>query len=193
MPPSPPALPKAGTDARRAGRRPAGWRLATWGAAALLLLCPLVAMQLTDEVSWDAADFAAFGAMLAVALGTFELAARRSGSSSYRAAVAVALAGAFALVWVNLAVGIIGSEGDPANRMYAGVLAVGVAGALLARFRPGGMARALLATAVAQVLVGVIALVGGLGQAFLATGGFVALWLASAWLFRRSPEAWPRA
>ena len=54
------------------------------------------------------------------------------------------------LVWINLAVGIIGSEDNPANLMYGGVLAVGVAGAVAARFRPGGMARALAATALAQ-------------------------------------------
>ena len=41
---------------------------------------------------------------------------------------------------------IIGSEDHPANRMYHGVLAVGFLGALIARFRPRGMALALVAT-----------------------------------------------
>ena len=40
------------------------WRPAMWGGAALLLLLPLVAMQFTREVIWDAADFAIFGTML---------------------------------------------------------------------------------------------------------------------------------
>jgi hypothetical protein len=93
--------------------------------------------------------------MLAVACGTYELAARMTGNSAYRAAVGVAVAAAFILVWMNLAVGIIGTEDNPANLMYGGVLAVGIIGALIARFQPDGMARALFATALAQALVAV--------------------------------------
>jgi hypothetical protein len=51
-----------------------------------------------------------------------------------------------------LASGIIGQDGDPANMMYFGVLAVGITGAVIARFRPAGMARALIAMALAQAL-----------------------------------------
>jgi hypothetical protein len=66
------------------------------------------------------------------------------------------------------------------------VLAVGIVGAFAARFRPQGMARALVATALAQALVAVIALTAGLGSALVLTGIFMALWLVSAWLFRRA-------
>ena len=152
----------------------------------LLLLLPLVAMQFTDEVNWDAADFVIFGAMLVGAGGAFELAARRTGNKAYRAAVGVALATAFILIWMNLAVGIIGSEDNPANLMYGGVLAVWLIGAVIARFQPHGMARALVATAIAQALVAVIALIAGLGFTLMLTGIFAALWLGSAWLFRRA-------
>ena len=41
--------------------------------------------------------------------------------------------------------------------MFFGVLVVGIIGAIIARFRPQGMARALFATALAQALVAVIA------------------------------------
>ncbi len=159
-----------------------------------MLLLPLLAMQVTDEMDWDVADFALFGAMLVGAGGTYELAARMTGNTAYRAAVGVAVAAAFILVWMNLAVGIIGSEDNPANLMYGGVLAVGIIGAAIARFEPHGMARALVATALAQALVGVIALTAGFGstapsfpeaRVFL-TGFFVALWLGSAWLFRKA-------
>ena len=168
------------------GRRGNRWRRAVWGTAALLLLLPLAAMLVTDEMNWGAADFALFGAMLAGACGTFELAVRMTGNKAYRAAVGVALAAAFILVWMNLAVGVIGSEENPANWMYGGVLAVGIIGALIARFQPQGMARALAATALAQALVTVIALIAGWGSAFILTGLFVALWLLSAWLFRKA-------
>ncbi len=110
---------------------------------------------------------------------------RTSGNNGYRAAAAIAIAGAFLLVWANLAVGIIGAEDNPANLMYAGVLAVALVGAAMARLRPAGMARALAATAVAQALIAGIALT--LGYFTLAPDGFfVALWLLSAWLFRQA-------
>jgi hypothetical protein len=116
-----------------------------------------------------------------------------SARSAYRYGVGVALAAALLLAWLSLGVGIIGADGDPANRMYFGVLAVGLLGSLVARFRPRGMARSLLATAVAQGLVAVIALVAGLGRPWSGplelvclNGFFVALFALSAWLFRRA-------
>ena len=122
--------------------------------------------------------------------------------SAYRFAVGAALATAFLLVWVIGAVGLIGVEGDPYDFMYGGVLAVGVVGAMFARLKPQGMARALVATALAQALVVVVALIVGKQQSpvssvaeiVLSNGFFVALWLASAWLFRSAargqrPEA----
>jgi hypothetical protein len=167
--------------------------MAAWTVAALILLLPLVAMQVTDEVAWDAADFAVAGALVVGAGIAYEVAAKMTGNTAYRAAVAVALAAAFLLVWVNGAVGIIGTEGNPANLMYGGVLAAGIIGAGIARFRPDGMARALAAMALAQVLVVVIAVVAGMGypaspplEILGVNALFVALWLLSAWLFRKA-------
>lgn len=160
--------------------------LALWGAAATLLLLPLAAMQFTDEVEWDLADFVVFGAMLVGACGSYELATRVSRDRAYRAGAGVALAAAFILVWMNLAVGVIGSEDNPANWLFAGVLGVGGLGALVGRFRPGGMARAMIATALAQVLVALIAVIAGWGSIFPLTALFVAVWLVAARLFSRA-------
>lgn len=55
----------------------------------------------------------------------------------------MALAAAFILIWVNLAVGIIGDEGNSANLMYVGVLAAGIIRAIITRGQPPGMARTL--------------------------------------------------
>ncbi len=111
--------------------------------------------------------------------------------NAYRSVVGVALATAFILVWINLAVGLIGTEDDRANSMYVGVLAVGIIGAIVARFQPHGMTRALFATGLAQALVAVIVLIFGLGSSWsgpgeiLAVNGFfVALFVGSAMLFR---------
>jgi len=177
-----------------AGRRGSKWRFALWGAAALLLSLPLLAMTVTDQVRWGLADFVVFAAMLAAAGGGWELAARRTVDGAYRAAVGVALASAFVLVWMNLAVGVIGAEDNPANLMYGGVLAVGFVGAAVARFRPRGMARALAATALAQASVAAIALlawthpspIGSPAEILGLNGVFVALFLGSAWLFGKA-------
>jgi hypothetical protein len=114
--------------------------------------------------------------------------------NTYRIAVGVALAAAVILVWLSLGVGIIGRDGDPANAMYFGVLAVGIVGAVIARFRPRGMARALFATALAQT----IALIAGLGYPWsgpleltILNGFFVVLFIASGWLFRRAAHGRP--
>ena len=111
----------------------------------------------------------------------------------YRWAVAIALVTATMLVWLSLGVGIIGKDGDPANRMYLGVLAVGIIGAALARFEPRAMALTLLAMALAQACVAAFAVSAGLGlpysgpaEILLLNAFFVALFVASARLFKRS-------
>ena len=169
----------------------ASWRIAVWGVAAALLILPLIATQLVEGFAWDLGDFLVFGAMLVVAGLAFEVAARMSGSVAYKAGVCVALAGAFVLVWMSLAVGIIGSDGNPANLMYVGVLAIGIIGALISRFSPSGMALTMFMAAIAQALAGIIAIVVGLGspasgplELALLNGFFVVLFLLSAGLFR---------
>ena len=145
-------------------------------------------------MAWDIVDFAVLGGMLLGVGVIYTLARRNADSTAYRFAVGVALAAAFILIWVNGAVGIIGDESNDANMLYFGVLAVGFIGAIIARFEPQGMARALYATALAQVAVAVIALIGGLGSTapiwprdvLLLTVFFVALWLLSALLFRKA-------
>jgi len=169
-------------------------------AAAFILSLPLLAMLLTDSVAWGPGDFALAGALL-VGIGlAFQVAARNAGNTAYRIAVGVALAAALLLVWVNLSLGIIGETGDPADLMYGGVLVVGIIGAVIARFQPQGMARALLATALATAVVAVIALIAGKHQAPISSvweilglnGIFVALFIASALLFRRAALKRPR-
>ncbi len=161
------------------------WQLWLWGCAASLLMVPLVAMQFTDEVKWDGADFIFAGVMLSIACGTYELAARVTGSVAYRVAIGIAVIAAFLLIWINLAVGIIGSENNPLNMMYAAVLATAVGGAVVARFRPLGMARAFVAAAVVQGLVAVAAQVAG-HFTWVITAFFVILWLISAALLRKA-------
>jgi hypothetical protein len=170
------------------------WRLIGWGLAAALLALPFVAMQLNAEgVHWTASDFIFMGALFAIVGGLFELAVRLSPKWEYRAGFGLALLGAFLVIWVNLAVGIVGNENNPANQWFFAALLVGIVGAAIARLRPGGMSAAMLATAVALGIAFALAAMGGSDEPFVprsrelrGTAVFAALFLASAWLFRRA-------
>lgn len=120
----------------------------------------------------------------------------------YRSAVAVWLAASFLQVWTNLAVGIVGDTDNPQNQGFFGVVVAAAACAFVARLQPAGMARAMLATAGVQALLGLMvatapitAKVDPLGAAGVATVTtfFVTLWLISAALFHRSAKADPTA
>lgn len=170
------------------------WRLIGWGTAAALLLLPLVAMQFTSEVNWTPADFVFAAVMFALVGGTLELAVRKSGNLFYRAGVAVTVATTFLLVWINGAVGIIGDEGNPANLMFFGVIAVALVGAIVARFQADGMARAMFLAALAEILVAAIVLAGRLGASeppgmagvLIIVGFFALMWAASGALFLKA-------
>ena len=117
--------------------------------------------------------------------------------SAYRFALCAAIATPFLLLWIIGAVGLIGVEGDPFDRIYGGVIAVGVIGALVARFRSRGMARAMVAAASAQALASCIALIIGKQHSPVSSvieilglnGFFVVLWLVAARLFIRAARA----
>jgi hypothetical protein len=168
------------------------WRIVRWSAVAILLLLPLVAMQFSDDVVWTLSDFVLAGVLLGGIAGIYELIARRSGRIPYRFAVGVALLTSLLLVWVIGAVGLIGAEGDPFDLAYGGVLAVALLGATMAGLQSPGMARAMFATAAAQAVVVVIALVVGkqhveassVGEIVGSNGFFIVLWVWSALLFR---------
>ncbi|HZH44713.1 MAG TPA: hypothetical protein VEY50_11590 [Lysobacter sp.] len=173
----------------RSGRRGNPWRPVIWGTAACLLLLPAVAMRFTAEVDWSAFDFIAMGALLFGACAAYEVAAWLSRNTAYRAGAGIAIGCGFLLVWVNLAVGIIGSEDNPANLVYAGVLVVAFVGAALGRFTAHGMERAMYAAAIAQTLAAAVALALGEFRGSVLSGFFVALWLTAAALFRKGAQS----
>jgi hypothetical protein len=165
-------------------------RIVIWGLAAGLFLLPLVAMQFTDEVNWTAFDFVFWGGMLLVACGVYEAMARLTTNRAYRAGVGAAIVGGFLVVWVNGAVGMIGSEDNAYNLFFLGAILVGAVGALIAWFKPAGMARALYATAIVHALVSVVALVAGWDQrGAMLSLVFVLPWLLSAGLFGQAARS----
>jgi hypothetical protein len=93
----------------------AGVRIAL--ATALILLVPLVAMQITDEVDWGVADFVVAGALLGGAgFLLHRLTARKAGNIAYQA-VATAL---------GVAAIVLGEADDaPGLVLFGGLLIVG--------------------------------------------------------------------
>jgi hypothetical protein len=173
-----------------------GWRLAPWIVAAALLTLPALAMRFAPAagVHWTASDFVVMGAMLALACGALELAMRASGRWAYRLGALVAVGTGFLTLWANLAVGLVGDEGSATNLLFVGVLVFAGAAAILVRGRAGGMAPAMFATALVQLLGAAAALAmtpGGPGRPVemaALLGVFPGGWLVSAWLFRRAAK-----
>ena len=76
---------------------------------ALLLLIPLIAMQLTEEVNWKLGDFVAAGVLL---LGTglvCEFVVRKVNKTTSRIAICAVILVVLVLIWLELAVGIFGT------------------------------------------------------------------------------------
>ena len=164
------------------------WRLVGWGLAAALLSVPAIAMRFTREVSWTASDFIVMGVLIGGVGLAIEGATRLSRDPWYRAGAVVALGAAFLLIWVNLAVGMIGSEDDAYNFLFVGVIAVAFGGGAIGRFRAAAMARATAVAGVAQILVAGLAYSADPRGAVFSVV-LAAPWLVAAALFRRAARS----
>jgi hypothetical protein len=156
-------------------------------ATGFILLIPLLAMQFSDDVNWDLADFIVAGVLLLGAGLAWELVARKGNNFTYRVAVGIAVAAVLLLVWTDLA---LGTEHDNSGGlMYVGIVVLGI-GVTIARFRPQGMSRALFATALAQALVAMAAMIvsGRRFELLILNGFFIVLWVGSALLFQRASD-----
>lgn len=76
-------------------------------AVAALLVLPLIAMQLTNSVSWSIFDFAAAGVILMATGLLYELVITRVHTSRTRKILGAALLIVFMLIWLELAVGVV--------------------------------------------------------------------------------------
>jgi len=172
------------------------WRIVGWGAAVALLAIPFIAMRFTSEVNWTASDFIFAGVLFALIGGAFELAVRASSSRFYRGGTALALLGTLLTIWANLAVGIVGSEDNPANLWFFAALLVGIAGAIIARFRAAGMSLVAFATAVSLWIAFAIASFGPTDEPlvshtveFAGISIFALLFITSAALFHKAAQS----
>jgi hypothetical protein len=117
---------------------------------------------------------------------------------AYRAALMLALAAAFLLLWGTFVQFV---DVNRAAAIYFAVPMVGIIGAAIARLQPTGMARALFATAMAQALVLAIALIirnpevspwtPPVLRGFGGNALFFMLFVGSALLFRKAGRRGP--
>lgn len=166
----------------------------------LILMIPLIAMQISDEVKWGAFDFVVMGALLFGTGLTYELISRKTGNLAYKAAVGIAIFTGFILIWGNLAVGLIGSEDNPVNALYFVLLFIGAISSAIVQLEPKKMSKVMLMMAIGQALIPVIALITplspnisgednfapGVLQVFVLNGVFVMMFAASGILFQRA-------
>lgn len=163
---------------------------------ALPLLAPLIAMQFTNEVHWTGSDFVTAYVLLAGTGFAFRFITRGAAHPACRLGAGLLVLGCLSLLWVNLAVGLIGSEDNPANLLYSGVIAICAFGAVLSRGAPRGMARVGFAAAVAQFTVPILAFLlwrpgfdaGGV-KIFLLNSVWSLLFLVAGLLFRHTARA----
>ena len=83
------------------------------GVASILLL-PLVAMLLTDQVAWSAADFVVAGLLLTTIGVALELAMRRAGNRPIAIAVAA----------LGVAAAVVGNADDAPGLVLVGILLI---------------------------------------------------------------------
>jgi hypothetical protein len=107
------SAPKDAVNMSRSAYR-SGVRIAL--ATACILLVPLVAMQITDEVNWSLGDFVFAGALLGGTGLLLERAVRKPGKVVYRAAA----------VAIGVAAIVLGEADDaPGLVLFGGLLIVG--------------------------------------------------------------------
>lgn len=180
------------TQTHNGGRRRSLWKSPAI-ITAILLLIPLLGNNFVEGWNWPLRAFVLFGAIIFGIGLVYQLITRNVDTSAYRAAVGIALATGFFLFWGNFVQAA--DDINPSAMMYFLALPVGIIGAVIARFRPEGMVRALFATALAQAFILAIVLMrnppvtawtAAVWRGFVGNAFFAMLFVGSALLFRKA-------
>ncbi len=75
----------------------------------LLLIIPLIAMQLTDEVEWSLFDFIIMGTLLLITGLMGEIIFKKVKKYKHRVILYIVVIIIFFLIWAELSVGIFGT------------------------------------------------------------------------------------
>lgn len=164
----------------------------------IIVSVPILAIRwiilLTEQSQWNEA--LGYSMILGIIGITYELWMwLKIQTKIYCLAFLIGLGWMFFLGLANGAVGIIGSENNPANLMYWAVFAVRIIGSLISRLRSRGMRITLFITAFVQLAIPVFAFFIWPAQASWGNAGvmwvffinliFALLFISSALLFGR--------
>lgn len=153
------------------------WRILGWGGAILLVLTPYVAMQFSREVNWTAADFILATVIVGIICALAELTVLLTNNWASRAGGFVAILAGFLVFGSNLAVGMIGHEGNAVNLLFGFVLLIAIVGAWLSSLHRNVMPAAMLAAGTTQCAIG---LLGGIWGSDV-KGGMFTILLSTLW------------
>ena len=134
---------------------------------------------------WSMADFWRLAVLVLVGFGVarWVLSGENRGR---RWGLAALLAAACLPLWVNGAVGIVGNEQNPVNRLFFVVSGFALGGALLVKFRTAGLVRVAVLSAALHVAVIVLVWLRGADSAPWPAWLLAAPWLVAAALLRRA-------
>ncbi len=90
-------------------RSPLAGRRALLNMVIALLLVPASAMQFTSQVTWGPMDFALAAILLGGGAVAVDVILGRTRPSKRKSLLLLAILGSLALIWVELAVGLIGT------------------------------------------------------------------------------------
>lgn len=158
-----------------------------------LLLLPLVGNLTVEGWNWKWNDFLAAWVVFTLTTAFFRfLLTRQLGNLAYKLGAACAVLTGFVILWVTMAVQIIG-EDNPGNVLYLFTLLGGLIGGLFVRFRAAGLARVAFAMALALLAIPAVAVVRwpadfspGYPQVQLLSAGLAAMFVAAGLFFRRA-------
>ena len=138
-------------------------------------------------MNWTLLDYLVASVLLASTGAGYWVATRTARSIWHHFGVIIAVCGGLLMMWVQLAVGLIGDGSHPANTMLLLVLPLGAAGALLSRFRAEGLRSCMVVVAGIQVMTGAVLLTllgpDQFSDIMLVTALFAGAWTTSAGFF----------
>ncbi len=123
--------------------------------AALLLVPPLLGSYFVEDWNWAPGAFVVLGILLFGMGFTYQLITRNRDAIAYRVALCLTFGASFGLTWSSF---VQMADVTTTAAMYFVVPIVCGIGAIVARFKPNGMARALFAAALTQALIWSVAL-----------------------------------
>lgn len=126
------------------------------------LFIPMLAMLLQTGLQWSVFDFMVVGGLVFTAAMGFMLLRSWSNSPTQSLAAMLAVASTFLVVWVNLAVGLIGAGPHWGNWIYAIIPFVIVGGVMIGGQNVRGLRISMYAAAISFLVIGLIALIAGL-------------------------------